>query len=349
TQARIAGARGLKKYAREKFLPPGYKMADMQFSQIIAGKFFKLLHGFSNLILFRPLRDSLGLSNIRVCCSTGALLSPDVIRFYHALNIPLKSIYGSAETGILSCAVNSDIRLDTQGNVLQGIHVKITEEGELICQHPGIFLGYQTNETHGTDSVKGGWVYTGDTAKLTEDNHLIIIDRMNDIVELDTGDRLLPQSIESRLKFSPYIKDVWVLAGNKKQYITAFIVIYYDNVGKWADRRKITYTTFADLAQKKEVYELIKGEIVKFNTTLPPNLRIKKFVNLHREFEPDEGELTRNRKLRRSFLAERYNPLIKAIYEGTQEGTVASQIKYRDGSTGTVTAVIHIESIEEVS
>jgi long-chain acyl-CoA synthetase len=349
TQARILGAGGLKKLALNMFLPFGYKMADMRLEKKSPSTFTKALNVLADFMLLRPLRDSLGLSNIRLCYSTGAIVSPEIIRLYHALNIPLKNIYQSAETGILSCSANDDIHLETQGAILSGVDTRITEEGELACRHPGIFLGYYNAPGKTAEVVRDGWLYTGDSCSIAENNHLVFIDRMNDIITLPDGDILIPQYIESQLKFSPYIREAWILTDAPKSYAAVVIIINYDNVGKWADRRKITYTTFTDLSQRPEVCQLIKQEITKVNSTLLSGLKIKKFVNLHREFDPDEGEMTRNRKLRRTFLQERYSELITAIYGNESEATIVTRGQYREGKAETAKTVINIETIKEVS
>jgi long-chain acyl-CoA synthetase len=348
TQARILGARDLKKFAIDIFLPFGYKIADMRLSKKNPGFLNKAYNILANFLLLRPLRDSLGLSNIRLCYSTGAILSPDVIRFYHALNIPLKNIYQSAESGVLSCSSNKDINPETQGAIFNGVETRITSAGELTCRYNGVFLGYYNDPEKTASVVKDGWVYTGDSCSISDEKQLIFIDRINDIITLSSGDRLIPQLIESQLKFSAYIRDVWVLTDERKTSPAAVIIINYDNVGKWADRRKITYTTFADLSQKPEIYQLITQEINKVNSTLSVGLKIKKFVNFQREFDPDEGEMTRNRKLRRAFLYQHYDELIKAIYSNESEATISIKGQSSEAKSGASETTVKVETIKEV-
>ena len=194
---------------------------------------------------------------------------------------------------------------------------------------------------------KDGWFHTGDAGFINDDGHLVIMDRVQDLIELATGDKLAPQFIESRLKFSPYIKDGWILAGKDKAYPSAIIVIDYDNVGRWAERSKVAYTTFTDLSQKPEVYELVRRDIERINRTLPPGSRVRRYVNLHKEFDPDEAELTRTRKLRRGFMEERYSELIDAIYSDKSEVPVIAQVKYRDGRIGTIKTTIKIMKVRQ--
>jgi long-chain acyl-CoA synthetase len=295
-----------------------------------------MLYALGDLLLFRAIRDSLGLVNARVCYTAGATISQEVIRFYHALKIPLKSLYGSTEGGALTGANNDDIHPDTVGKLNPGVELKNTQVGEIISRSPGTFLGYYNNPTATSEVLKDGWFYSGDSGYLTADGHLVFIDRMKDIVQLTCGENLAPQNIDSQLKFSPYIKDAWVLAGPNKEYVSAIIIIDHENVGPWADHRKVTYTTYGDLTQKPEVYELVDQEITRVNRSVSECCRIKKFVNLHKEFDPDEAELTRNRKIRRAFLEERYSGLIAAVYGNQDEVTITTQVKYRGGRTGTM-------------
>ena len=194
--------------------------------------------------------------------------------------------------------------------------------------------------------LKEGWFYSGDSGFIREDGHLVFIDRVKDLVELKSGEKLAPQFIESRLKFSPYIKEAWVLAGPDRAYPSAIIIIDYDNVSRWAGQRRVAYTTFTDLSQKPEVYELVKQDIDRINRTLPPGCRVRKYVNLYKELDPDEDELTRNRKLRRPILEERYRGLIDSIYSDKTEVPIEVQIKHRDGRMGTLKTTLSIKSGE---
>jgi long-chain acyl-CoA synthetase len=347
-QARILGADVLKRFAFRWLMPIGYKIADLKLTKQKPSLLWRILYALADLALFRPLRDSLGLSKARICYATGAILSPDAFRFYHALNLPLKSLYGSTEGGALTGAKTDDISLETVGSVHKGTEVRITDNGELIYRQPGIFVGYYEDPSKTAEVLKDGWFYSGDSGFITEDGHLVFLDRANDLVELASGDKLAPQLIESRLRFSPYIKDAWVLAGPDSAYTSAIIIIDYDRVGRWAGQRRVAYTTFAELSQKPEVYELVKRDIDRINEDLPPGARVRKYVNLHKEFDPDEAELTRTRKLRRAFVEERYRELINAIYSDQTEVPIEAQIRYRDGRMGTIKTTISIKSVEGV-
>jgi len=348
-QARIQGASALKRFAFRLLMPVGYKMADLKLAKQKPSPFQSILYALANVALFRPLKDSLGLSNARICYATGAILSPDAFRFYHALNLPLKSLYGSTEGGALSGPHTDDIRVETVGPLHKGVEVRITDGGELLCRHPGTFIGYYKDPERTAEVLRDGWFHSGDSAFLTDDGHLVFVDRVHDLVELVSGDELAPQAIESRLRFSPFIRDAWVLAGPDRAYTSAIIIIDYDYVGRWAGQRRMSYSTFTELSQKPQVYELVKMDIDRVNRALPPGARINKYVNLHKELDPDEAELTRTRNLRRAFVEQRYRQLVNAIYSGQTEVPVEAEVRYRDGRMGAIETTISIESIEEVA
>lgn len=346
-QGRILGADAIKRFAFRRLMPIGYKMAELRYKKQKPNLFWKIPYAFADIAVFRPIRDSLGLVNARICYTTGAMLSPDAFRFYHALNLPLKSLYGSTEGGALTGAKNDDIRLETVGPVHRGAEVRITNSGEIIYRQPGIFVGYYKDPNKTAEVLKDGWFYSGDSGLVTEDGHIVFLDRVKDLVELASGDKLAPQFIESRLRFSPYIKDAWVLAGPDRAYASVIIIIDYESVGRWAGERRVAYNTFTELSQKPEVYQLVKRDIDRINSTLLPGVRVKKYVNLHKEFDPDEGELTRTRKLRRAFVEERYRELINAIYSDKTEMPIEAQVRYRDGRMGTIKTTLSIQSVEE--
>jgi len=344
-QARIHGADVLKRFVFRLLMPIGYKMADLQYRKQKPSFFLKILYALADFSLFKPLRRSLGLSNARICYTTGAMLSPDAFQFYHTLGLPLKSLYGTTEGGALTGAKNDDISFETVGPAHKGTEVKITNEGELIYRQPGIFVGYYKDPDKTGEVLKDGWFYTGDNGFVRKDGHIVFVDRVKDLIKLANGDNLAPQLIESRLRFSPYIKDAWVVAGKERTYASVIIIINYNTVGRWAGQRRVGYSTFAELSQKPEVYDLVKQFIDRINSTLPSGSRVRKYVNLHKEFDPDEGELTRTRKLRRTFLEERYRELIDAIYADKTEVPIEARVRYRDGRMGTTKTTLSIKSV----
>jgi len=345
-QSRIRQAGALKRLISRLLMPIGYKMADLKPRKQKPSLSLKILYAFADIALFRPIRQSLGLSNARICYTTGTMLSPEAFRFYHALKLPLKSLYGSTEGGVLTGAKNDDIRLETVGPIHRGAEVRITNNGEIIYRQLGVFVGYYNDANKTAEVLKDRWFYSGDSGFIDEDGHVVFLDRVEDLVELASGDKLTPQLIESRLRLSPYIKDAWVLAGPDRTYASAIIIIDYESVGRWAGERKVAYTTFTELSQKPEVYQLVKQDMDRINKALPTGIRVKKYVNLHKEFDPDEGELTRNKRLKRVFLQERYRELIKAIYSNKTEMPVEAGIGYRDGRMATIKTTLSIQSVE---
>jgi long-chain acyl-CoA synthetase len=344
-QARIHGADPLKRFTFRLLMPIGYKMGDLKYKKQKPSFFLRILYALADLSLFRPLRSSLGLSNARICHTTGTMLSPDAFRFYHALNLPLKSLYGTTEGGALTGAKNDDISLETVGPAYKGTEVRITGEGELIYRQVGIFVGYYKDPEKTAEVLKDGWFYSGDSGFIREDGHIVFVERVKDLIALDSGEKLAPQLIESRLRFSPYIKDAWVVGGKQRAYASVIIIINYSTVGRWAGQRRLAYSTFAELSQKPEIHELVKQSIDRINSTLPSGSKVKKYVNLHKEFDPDEGELTRTRKLRRAFLEERYRELIDAIYADKTEVPIEARVRYRDGRMGITKTTLSIKSV----
>jgi long-chain acyl-CoA synthetase len=347
-RARLSSADPFKRVAFRLLMPVGNRMAEASYRKQKPGLFQRMVYRAADAILFEPIRHSLGLQKARICYTTGAILSTDAFRFYHALRLPLKNLYGSTEGGPVSGAKNDDIRMDTVGPAHEGTEVGITGDGEIIYKQAGTFVGYYKDPDKTLEVLKGAWFHTGDSGFVREDGHIVFIDRVKDLVRLANGDTLRPQEIESRLRFSPYIKDAWVFAGPERLFASALIVINYNTVGNWAGEKRVPYSTFTELSQRPEVYHLIKQDIDRVNPTLPSGCRVKKYVLLHREFDPDEGELTRNRRLRRIFLEARYGELIRAIYDDSADVPVDVRVGRSDSGKGTIKTALRIQSVEGV-
>ena len=343
-QARILGSDAIKRFAYRLLMPLGHKAAELRYRREKPGPGLNVLYYLADFFLFRSIKRSLGLSNARICYTTGAILSPDAFRFYHALNIPLKSLYGTTEGGALSGARNDEIHFETVGPVHEGTEVSISQSGEIKYRQPGIFTGYY-KDPEGTAAVlKDGWFHSGDCGAIREDGHIVFLDRLKDLVELPDKEKVSPQLIESRLKSSPHIKDAWVFV-SPQAYLAAVIVINYDNVSRWAGQNRVAFTSFAELCQAPEVYELVRQEIATVNQTMPAGSRVIKYINLHKEFDPDEGELTRTRNLRRAVLAERYRNLTDAVNNDSDAVPVDDQDGNLDGRTGTIETSLRIQSV----
>ena len=344
-QARMIDSTFLRKLIYRISLPIGLKVADMKTGHKKIGLTWRFIYFLAFHALFRQLRDRLGLSNLDVVYSAGAAVSPDIIKYFKALGIDVRLFYGSTEQGVMSMPREGDIRPETSGPPVPWVEIKLSDEGEILIKNKYPYSGYYKNPEATAEKVKDGWFYTGDFGHLNEDGHLIVIDRMEDLKELASGKKFSPQYSEVRLRFSPYIKDALVIGGPDKEYVTVLINIDLDNVGRFAEANHIAYTTFTDLSQKEEVLDLIKKEIIKVNNTLPEWTRLKRFVNLHKEFDADEDELTRTRKLRRTFVEDRYKDLIDALYGDEEVYKVEASVTYRDGRKGTIETSIHVNEI----
>jgi long-chain acyl-CoA synthetase len=272
-------------------------------------------------------------------------MGPDHFRFFHALGVNLKQIYGQTEiAGISVLHRDGDIKFDTVGKPIPGTEVKVTAEGEIISKSPSVFLGYYKMPEETAKALRDGWLYSGDTGFIDTDGHLVVFDRTKDVMTMEDGTKFAPQYLETRLKFSPYIKDVWAI-GDKKPYLTAVICIDYTVVGKWAEDRKIAYTSYPELSQMSEVYELVKKEIVKVNKDLPQAAKIKRFVNLYKEFDADDEELTRTRKLRRAFVENRYKDIVEGLYANQDNIHMDTTIKYEDGRVVKIKADLRVMEV----
>ncbi|HYD65077.1 long-chain fatty acid--CoA ligase [Azospirillum sp.] len=289
-------------------------------------------------ILFRALRDRLGFSNLKSAATGGAALGPDTFKFFQALGVPLKQIYGQTETmGAYTVHRGDDVDFDTVGVPFDdGIEVKVIDAdqngvGEIVTRHPNMFLGYYKNEASTIADLRDGWMHTGDAGFFDKKGHLVIIDRIKDIATTARGDRFSPQYIENKLKFSPYVAEA-VILGDKRDYLAAIICIRFPIVSKWAEKNRIAFTTYSDLASKPEVYELLRAEVEKVNATLPDFQRITKFLLLYKELDADDGELTRTRKVRRGVIAEKYGTIIDAVYTDQKAIDVDTTITFQDGT-----------------
>jgi long-chain acyl-CoA synthetase len=347
-QAKITDTSALRRWLYHAFLPIGYKTAEFHSNKKRVGPFWGFLHQFAHWVLFRPLKDRVGLSQIRCAYTAGSAVSPEILNYFQAIGVNVKQLYGGSEQGLVTIHLDGEIKYETCGPPMPGVEVRLSPEGEILVKGDNIFSGYYKNLEATQDKIRESWYYTGDFGYIDDDRHLVVIDRMEDLKELKGGRKFSPQFAEIRLRFCPYIKDALVVGGEDKDYVTAIINIDLENVGRWAEAKRIPYTTFTDLSQKPEVIDLIKKDIQRINKFLPEWSRIRKFVNLHKEFDADEAELTRTRKLRRTFVESRYNDLITALYGKDREYNVEASITYRDGRKGVIKTAIQVNPVEEI-
>jgi len=344
-QVKMVDANPLKRFVYNLFMPVGHKIADFSFEGKMPNLFWRFLHGIAYYALFRPLKDRLGLSNVRFAVTGSSVLSLDTFRLIHAIGVELRQCYASTEAGLISSHGKGDIRFESLGRPALGTSIRITGEGELLVSSDCMFTGYHKDPQKTAVALLDGWCHTGDAVNINEQGHIIFMDRLEHMGELSSGAKYAPQYIEGRLRFSPYIKDAMVIGGKDKDFVSAIINIDFAMVGKWAERHHITYTTFVDLSHKKDVADLVRQDLERVNGYLPEQSRVRKFVLLHKEFDPDEAELTRTRKLRREFMEDRYKALIGALYSDTDKVDVEAPVTYRDGRQGVVTTSIQVRSV----
>jgi long-chain acyl-CoA synthetase len=312
------------------------------------GLLARALHLVADVVALRPVRDQLGLTRIRRCYTGGAPLGPDVFRFFHSIGVNLKQIYGQTEIcGIAVMHSDDDIKFATVGKPCPGTEIKIADNGEIMLRSRAVFQGYYGNEAATAEAVDSdGWLRTGDAGYLDEHGHLVVIDRAKDVMEMPDGTRFSPAFIENKLKFSPYVEEAVVFWREGSPEITAIITIEPSTVGAWAEHRRLGYTTYTDLAGKPEVSELLSEEVARANEDLPESVRVRRFVLLHKQFDPDDDEITRTRKVRRRVINERYAAIIDALTEGASEVEIKSVVTYQDGTNVTRNITLPIVNMD---
>jgi len=304
--------------------------------------YLKILHRLAALIIYRPLLDRIGCANFRSAYTGGHPISPDVITFFRAIGLNLKQCYGLTEAGgIFQIQPDDEVKPETVGKPLPGVQIRIAADQEVLVRSRAVFQGYDQDYQATEEAFIDGWLRTGDAGYLDPDGHLLIIGRKEEIIRNKSGEAFSPDFIETRLKFSPFIKEA-VIFGEGRPYLTAMINIDFGNTGNWAEGRMIPYTTYLDLSQQKAVEELIQSEIRKVNDPLPEVMKIRKFILLYKLLDADEDELTRTGKVRRRFVYGLYLRLIEAMYNGEEEVRVKGKIRYRDGQTGEIDTLVRV-------
>jgi long-chain acyl-CoA synthetase len=286
----------------------------------------------TQVLVLRAVRDKAGLKRVRHAYTGGAALGSDYLRLFGALGINLKQVYGLTEGGcFFTCHRDGDIRPDTVGPVLGDVELKIAESGEILARTPTRMLGYYENPAATAAAVTDGWLRTGDTGSLTDDGHLVVVDRLADIAHLADGTRFSPLLLETKLKYSPYVQEA-VVCGDGRSYLGALLTIDPETTGKWAERQRLSFTSYTDLTQRPETYELLQRELERVNREVPDTLKIRRYLVLPKEFDADDEELTRTRKVRRAAILQRYRELIAALFEGAAEAESSIAFRYEDGS-----------------
>jgi len=312
------------------------------------GTLDRLRYALGNLFIYGPLRNTLGLSRVRVAYTAGEAIGPDLFTFYRSIGINLKQLYGSTETAVFVCLQpDNEVKADTVGVPIEGVEIRITDSGEVLVRSAGLLKEYYKNPAATAEVLDAeGWYRTGDAGFLDAGGHLKIIDRAKDVGRLADGAMFAPKYIENKLKFFPHIKEA-VAFGHQRDRVCAFINIDFEAVGNWAEKRNLPYAGYTDLAAKPEVYELVRECVEQVNADLAADEKlagsqISRFLVLHKELDADDGELTRTRKVRRGHIADKYQVLIDALYGGKAEQYIETQVKFEDGRTGMVSATLRI-------
>jgi len=300
----------------------------------------------ADALLFRALRDRLGFTRLDSAATGGAALGPETFRFFQAMGVPLRQLYGQTETlGAYTVHRPDDVNQDTVGVAFNDrIETRIEEPdpnglGEIVTRHPNMFSGYYKLPEN--NDLRDGWLHTGDAGYFDKAGHLVVIDRVKDLATTSAGDRFSPQYIENKLKFSPYVAEAVVL-GDKRPHLAAMVCIRFPIVGKWAERQRISFTTYTDLSARPEVLELLRGEVEKVNATLPEPQRIRDFLLLYKELDADDEELTRTRKVRRGVINEKYGAIIEAIYRSERAIPVDTTIAFQDGTRQRIRTTLRV-------
>ena len=308
----------------------------------------RLRYALGDVLIYGPLRNMLGMSRLRVAYTAGAAIGPDLFRFYRSIGINLKQLYGLTESCAYGCLQpNGAVRLETVGPPAPGVELRIDASGEVLLRGEMLLKEYYKQPQATAESLDAeGWFHTGDAGLFDASGHVKIIDRAKDVGKLASGAIFAPNYIENKLKFFPHVKEA-VAFGHDREFVCAFINIDVGSVGNWAERRGIPYSGYADLAGKPEVYDLVRGCVEQVNADLAtePGLadsQVRRFLILHKELDPDDDELTRTRKVRRGFIADKYQVLVDALYAGRKVQHIDTTVKFEDGRTGSVSATLRI-------
>jgi long-chain acyl-CoA synthetase len=316
------------------------------------GTLDRLLYGLGNLMVYAPLRNRMGFSRTRVAYTAGEAIGPELFRFYRSLGINLKQLYGQTEASVyITAQPDGEVYPDTVGKPNIDVDIRIADNGEVLFKSPGVFLKYYKNEeaTRAT-KTEDGWVHTGDAGFFDQRGHLKIIDRAKDVGRLNSGAMFAPKYLENRIKFYPEVREA-VAFGQGRDHVTMMINIDPISVGNWAERNNVSYASYQELAANPQVYDIVARRVDELNKALSeePQMaasQVRRFLILHKELDADDGELTRTQKVRRSFIADRYAPLIKALYDGSRECHVATEMTFEDGRKGVVEGDIRIIDVK---
>ena len=349
---RMEDASAVKRGLFHHFMAVAQRVGPALMDGQAVGLLDRMQYQLGNWLVYGPLRNTLGLSRVRVAYTAGEAIGPDLFTFYRAIGINLKQLYGSTETAVFVCLQpDNQVRADTVGVPIAGVEIKLSSSGEILVKSPGLLKEYYKNPAATAEVLSAdGWYHTGDAGFIDATGHLKIIDRAKDVGRLrggaHDGAMFAPKYVENKLKFFPHIKEA-VAFGDGRDHACAFINIDFDAVGNWAEKRNLPYAGYTDLASKPEVLELIRECVEKVNADLAQDAllagsQISRFLVLHKELDADDGELTRTRKVRRGFIGEKFDALVTAMYDGKTEQFIETAVKFEDGRSGSVSATLKI-------
>jgi long-chain acyl-CoA synthetase len=355
TMVRMEDASALKRRVFHYFIDVARRWGEKILNKEPVPLYARLLYGLGEILVYGPLKNRFGLSRIRVGYTAGEAIGPEIFRFYRALGINLKQLYGQTEASVyITAQPDAEIHADTVGKPNIDVEIRIAESGEVLFRSPGVFTGYY-KDPEKTAEVKtpDGWVHTGDAGFMDpKTGHLKIIDRAKDVGRLNDGTLFAPKYIENKLKFYPNIKEA-VALGDQRDFACVMLNIDLVAVGSWAERNNVVYGSYQELAGHSLVYEMIAGHVDEVNRSLAEEgvmagAQIRRFLILHKELDADDGELTRTMKVRRGLIGERYAALVQALYDGSQSADIATQVTFEDGRKGTIAARVKIRDVTTV-
>jgi long-chain acyl-CoA synthetase len=348
-QVRLGDAGWAKRESFDMAYGLGERVADLEMRGERPGVGLRAAAAAADALVLRRVREQLGLSRLKRCYTGGAPLGPDVFRFFHAIGVNLKQIYGQTEIGGIAVAHrDGEVLPNTVGLPTPGTELRVSPGGQIQLRSAAVFLGYY-NDVDATDLAidAEGWLQTGDAGLLDESGHLVVIDRAKEVIQAADGSHFSPAFIETKLKFSQFVEEAVVFGGAESSNITALLVIDPQAVGAWAERHRVGYTTYTDLAQKPEVYELVADEVLDANDQLPASMAVRRFVILHKQLDPDDDEITRTRKVRRMVIVRHYQPIIEALQGDADSVTIRTRISYQDGSSVERDVSLRIQSMAD--
>lgn len=348
---RMEDASRLKRWLYARCMAVARRVGPRRMDGKPVGLMDRIAYALGNLLVYAPLRNTLGLSRVRVAYTAGEAIGPDLFTFYRSIGINLKQLYGSTETAVFVCLQpDHEAKADTVGVPIDGVEIKLADSGEILVRSPGLLKGYYKNPEATAEVLSpDGWYRTGDAGFLDAGGHLKIIDRAKDVGRTAAGALFAPKYVENKLKFFPHIKEA-VAFGDGRDRVCAFINIDFEAVGNWAERHNLPYAGYTDLASKPEVYQLIADCVAQVNADLAADdklagSQISRFLVLHKELDADDGELTRTRKVRRGHIGDKYKVLVDALYGGLTHQHIETQVRFEDGRTGSIAADLRIADV----